>query len=106
MIHYSGTYTDQYQLSMALAYFRKERNQTAIFDYFFRKLPFGGGYAVFAGLDVLLDTLENLKFDENDLEFLRKMISHLISWITWKNSGSTARSTAVAKGTLFFRQAR
>ncbi|MEX0980968.1 MAG: nicotinate phosphoribosyltransferase [Bacteroidales bacterium] len=72
MIHYSGTYTDQYQLSMALAYFRKERNQKAIFDYFFRKLPFGGGYAVFAGLDVLLDTLENLKFDENDLEFLRK----------------------------------
>ncbi len=70
MINYSGTYTDQYQLSMALAYFRKEKRQKAVFDYFFRKLPFEGGYAVFAGLDVLLDTLENLEFDANDLEFL------------------------------------
>ncbi len=73
MIHYTGTYTDQYELSMALVYFKNDTaNEKAVFDYFFRKMPFGGGYAVFAGLDDLLDALQNLVFDDNDIAFLRK----------------------------------
>lgn len=73
MIDYTGTYTDQYELSMALVYFKKSTAQEkAVFDYFFRKLPFNGGYAVFAGLDDLLDVLENLRFDDKDLAFLKK----------------------------------
>lgn len=44
--------------------------ERAVFDYFFRKSPFGGGYAIFAGLEVLLELLENLRFDEAELEFL------------------------------------
>ena len=73
MIDYTGSYTDQYQLSMALVYFRKgNKNKKAVFDYFFRKLPFGGGYAIFAGLDDLLDILEDLKFDDKDISLLRK----------------------------------
>ncbi len=71
MINLTGAYTDQYQLSMALVYFRMGNgNDQAIFDYFFRKLPFEGGYAIFAGLEDLLDTIENLNFDQKDLEFL------------------------------------
>jgi len=73
MINFTATYTDQYQLSMALVYFKQgAAEDRAIFDYFFRKLPFDGGYAVFAGLDDLLDILENLKFDEKDISFLKK----------------------------------
>ena len=72
MINYSATYTDKYQLSMAQVYFLKgQRDTKAIFDYFFRKLPFNGGYAIFAGLDDLLKTLEIFKFDKLDLEFLK-----------------------------------
>ncbi|MFW6310157.1 MAG: nicotinate phosphoribosyltransferase, partial [Prolixibacteraceae bacterium] len=72
MIDFTATYTDQYQLSMALVYFRQGKAEDrAIFDYFFRKLPFDGGYAVYAGLDDLLDILENLRFDEKDISFLR-----------------------------------
>ncbi|MBA2655716.1 MAG: nicotinate phosphoribosyltransferase [Tatlockia sp.] len=71
MINFTGSYTDKYQLSMAQAYFLKgQRDHSAIFDYFFRKLPFGGGYAIFAGLDTLLEILENLRFDKTDLDYL------------------------------------
>jgi nicotinate phosphoribosyltransferase len=73
MIDYTGTYTDQYQLAMAQVYFLKGNyNRPAIFDYFFRKVPFKGGYAVFAGLEDLLDILETLRFDEKDIGFLRQ----------------------------------
>jgi nicotinate phosphoribosyltransferase len=73
MVDYTGSYTDQYQLSMALVYFRNgSENDKVIFDYFFRKLPFEGGYAIFAGLDDLVDILENLTFDDKDISLLRK----------------------------------
>lgn len=73
MIDFTGSYTDQYQLAMALVYFKKDKAQErAVFDYFFRELPFDGGYAIFAGLEDLLDILENLKFEKADLELLDK----------------------------------
>ncbi len=73
MIDFTATYTDQYQLTMAQVYFLKgHKNQRAVFDYFFRKLPFGGGYAVFAGLEDLLDVLVDLRFDKVDLEYLKE----------------------------------
>jgi nicotinate phosphoribosyltransferase len=72
MMDFTATYTDQYQLTMAQVYFLEGRmGERAVFDYFFRKLPFGGGYAVFAGLDDLLDILEGLSFSDQDLAFLR-----------------------------------
>ena len=73
MINYTGTYTDMYELSMAQVYFKKNTaNEKAVFDYFFRKLPFNGGYAVFAGLEDLMHTLENLQFDDKDITFLKR----------------------------------
>ncbi|MEX2569352.1 MAG: nicotinate phosphoribosyltransferase [Cyclobacteriaceae bacterium] len=72
MIDFTATYTDQYQLTMAQAYFlRGRKEEKAIFDYFFRKLPFGGGYAIFAGLETLLDVLEKFHFSKKDLAFLK-----------------------------------
>ncbi|HKK58614.1 MAG TPA: nicotinate phosphoribosyltransferase [Salinivirga sp.] len=73
MLNYSATYTDQYQLTMAEVYFQKNRhNKKAVFDYFFRKPPFNSGYTVFAGLDTLLDILENFRFTQEDIDFLYK----------------------------------
>jgi nicotinate phosphoribosyltransferase len=72
MLNYTATYTDQYQLAMAQVYFKKgQKDHTAIFDYFFRKLPFNGGYAIFAGLQDLLEIIENIKFSDKDLEYLK-----------------------------------
>jgi nicotinate phosphoribosyltransferase len=77
MFNYTATYTDQYQLTMAQAYFLKgQKDNKAVFDYFFRKLPFEGGYAIFAGLEDLLTTLQSLRFDKQDLEFLKEKGFH------------------------------
>lgn len=77
MFDFTGSYTDQYQLTMAQVYFLKGReNSTAIFDYFFRKLPFGSGYAIFAGLTDLLNILENYHFNEQDIHFLKSTGMH------------------------------
>jgi nicotinate phosphoribosyltransferase len=77
MINYTGTYTDKYQLTMSQVYFLKGQKETkAVFDYFFRKLPFNGGYAIFAGLEDLLDTLSILHFDKYDLDYLKELGYH------------------------------
>lgn len=77
MINYTATYTDRYQLTMSQVYFLKGQEKTqAVFDYFFRKLPFSGGYAIFAGLEDLVSALENLRFDKQDLEYLKELGYH------------------------------
>lgn len=73
MLNITATYTDQYQLAMAQVYFQNgQRETTAVFDYFFRKLPFRNGYAIFAGLENLLEILEDLRFSDTDIDFLKK----------------------------------
>ncbi len=73
MNNFSATYTDQYQLAMAQVYFNKgQKDTTAVFDYFFRDLPFDGGYAIFAGLEDLLEIISKLRFSENDIQYLKK----------------------------------
>jgi nicotinate phosphoribosyltransferase len=77
MLDITATYTDQYELTMGQAYFLFGRkDQSAVFDYFFRKIPFDGGYTVFAGLPDLLEILENFLFDKQDLDFLHAQGLH------------------------------
>ncbi|MCD8122980.1 MAG: nicotinate phosphoribosyltransferase [Clostridiales bacterium] len=64
--------TDLYELTMMQGYFKeKDANETVIFDAFFRNNPQGGGYAICAGLDQLIDYIKNLRFDESDIDYLR-----------------------------------
>lgn len=70
--NYPTIYTDFYELTMAQGYFLSGRkSDTATFDYFFRKLPFKGGYAVFAGLSDLLEILKDYQFGSDEIEYLR-----------------------------------
>ncbi|MGY5850652.1 nicotinate phosphoribosyltransferase [Salegentibacter sp. F14] len=72
MIDFTATYTDLYQLSMAQVYFKQgHKNDIAVFDYFFRKNPFNGGYAIFAGLQDVLKIIDELRFSEEDIAYLR-----------------------------------
>lgn len=72
MHNFTATYTDLYQINMGQVYFQQGKHEhEAVFDYFFRKLPFEGGYAIFAGLETLLEILENFQFSKDDLEFLK-----------------------------------
>lgn len=62
---------------MGQAYFLHNRHRlNASFDYFFRKIPFGGGYVVFAGLENLLEIIEQWQFDEYDIDYLHKSGFH------------------------------
>lgn len=70
----TGTYTDLYQLTMAQVYYLTGKsNHEAVFDYFYRKLPFEGGYTVFAGLADLLQILEELHFTKDDIDYLTEI---------------------------------
>ncbi|MDE7397966.1 MAG: nicotinate phosphoribosyltransferase [Oscillospiraceae bacterium] len=63
---------DFYQLTMGNGYFKtRHASRIAYFDVFFRRVPDGGGFAVFAGLEQIIDYIENLRFSEEDIEFLR-----------------------------------
>jgi len=65
--------TDLYQLTMAYGYWKLARaDQQAAFHLFFRRNPFGGGYAVAAGLAHALDFLDGLRFDESDIAYLAR----------------------------------
>ncbi len=73
----TGSYTDLYQLTMGQVYFlRGDKDVSATFDYFFRKLPFSGGFAVFAGLETVMEILEDFRFDAQDLSFLKDQGFH------------------------------
>ncbi|MCU0399529.1 MAG: nicotinate phosphoribosyltransferase [Algoriphagus sp.] len=66
--------TDFYQLTMAYAYWKSGKGeQEAVFNLFFRKNPFEGGFTLAAGLDYVVDFCKNFKFEAEDLTYLREM---------------------------------
>lgn len=62
---------DFYELTMANSYFHHHKNEEAVFDLFFRSVPDDGGYAVMAGLEQAIQYIQELKFDEKDIDYLR-----------------------------------
>ena len=70
-------HTDLYEINMMYTYFKKgisERN--AVFEVYYREEPFGNGYSVFAGLEHVILYLNNLKFKESDLEYLKNEVGY------------------------------
>ncbi len=64
--------TDFYELTMANGYFLNGKGDTITqFDMFFRTVPDNGGFAIMAGVEQLVQYLENLKFTEDDIEYLK-----------------------------------
>lgn len=66
--------TDLYELTMMQGYFRNmDRNETVIFDAFYRSNPNGGGYAISAGLEQLINYIKELHFAPQDIEYLSSL---------------------------------
>ncbi|HHU59328.1 TPA: nicotinate phosphoribosyltransferase [bacterium] len=64
--------TDFYELTMAYSYFKEGKGDViAYFDVFFRRNPDKGGFAVFSGLEQIIDYIINIKFTKEDIDFLR-----------------------------------
>lgn len=66
--------TDLYELTMMQGYFKNENaNQTVIFDMFYRTNPLESGYAVMAGLEQLIQYIKELRFEKEDIDYLRSL---------------------------------
>ncbi len=64
--------TDFYELTMMQGYFKqKDANKTVVFDVFYRNNPFGNGFAICAGLEQVIEYINNLHFDQEDVDYLR-----------------------------------
>lgn len=69
--------TDLYQLTMAYGYFKSGEAETeAVFNLFFRKHPFKGGYTIACGLAYAIDLMRHLRFEETDLEYLSGLVGN------------------------------
>ncbi len=95
--------TDLYQLTMLQGYYEQEMDETAVFEIFVRKLPPGRGFLVAAGLEQLVDFLEQARFSDEDLEWLRASgrfsADFVESLAGWRFTGDL---DAMAEGTVFF----
>jgi nicotinate phosphoribosyltransferase len=91
----SGLYTDMYEIAMTQAYFKHGNyNAPACFDYFFRKLPYEGGYVIFCGLGELLPIIENLHFNKEEIDWLFKegFDKNFLEWLEAFRFKGTIRS--------------
>ncbi|KHF34106.1 Nicotinate phosphoribosyltransferase pncB2 [Paenibacillus sp. P1XP2] len=66
-------HTDKYQINMTQVYWQDGiHDRKAVFEVYFRKIPFQNGYAVFAGLERLVRYLQDFRFSDSDLAFLKE----------------------------------
>lgn len=96
-------HTDLYEINMVQSYWEDGiHNKRAVFEVFFRKMPFGHGYAVFAGLEKVIDYISNFKFTESDLAYLREIgyPEDFLSYLKTVRFTGTLRS--VVEGEIVF----
>lgn len=97
-------HTDLYQINMVEAYWADNMHERkAVFELFFRKLPFGNGYAIFAGLERVLEYLKSFKFSESDLAYLKEEIGFKDDFLDYlKTIKFTGNVYSVVEGELVF----
>ncbi|MDC7227302.1 MAG: nicotinate phosphoribosyltransferase [Spirochaetales bacterium] len=99
----SALITDLYELTMMQGYFYKQNNPDVVFEMFFRRNPFQGGYSVFAGLQDLLQRLESLRFNSEDIEYLRSTGIFRDSFLNYlKDFKFTGDLYAMDEGSIVF----
>ncbi|MEZ4598750.1 MAG: nicotinate phosphoribosyltransferase [Syntrophotaleaceae bacterium] len=101
---YSPLLTDLYELTMLAGYWKNGMHEKqAVFDLFFRKNPFKGGYAVFAGLANALAYLEKLRFSREDLDYLKALNIFTHGFLDYLESFRfSGKIVAPAEGTVVF----
>lgn len=96
--------TDFYELTMAGGYFENGfENKIAYFDMFYRKNPDKGGFAIMAGVEQLIEYLKNLKFTDDDIDYLRSKNIFSEKFLEYiKNFKFSCDVWAVPEGTPIF----
>lgn len=94
---------DFYEMTMSNGYFLKgDKEKKVAFDVFYRRNPDAGGYAVFAGLEQIIEYIENLHFDKSDIEYLRSygLNEQFLEYL--KNFKFTGDLYAFPEGTIMY----
>ena len=97
--------TDLYELTMAQVYFNSnEKDKIAVFDAFFRREPLEAGYGVMAGLDRIIEYIQNLRFTEENIQYLRSLKLFTEEFLEYlANFKFTGDLYAIPDGTPVFR---
>lgn len=96
--------TDLYEITMMQAYFKNNnKNKMAIFDVFYRKNPMDGGYAISAGLEQVIEYINNLHFTEDDINYLASLKIFEDDFLDYlKNFKFTGDIYAIPEGSVMF----
>ncbi|MFW6268634.1 MAG: nicotinate phosphoribosyltransferase [Bacillota bacterium] len=95
---------DFYQLTMAQGYYNKNKREEAVFDLFYRQNPCNNGYAIFAGLNQIIDYVNNYEYSDTDIKYLKKQgfQSDFLDYL--KNFSFTGDIYSVPEGSVIFPQ--
>lgn len=97
-------HTDLYQLNMMKTYWELDRADLhAVFECYFRDMPFKHGYAIFAGLERAINYLDNLTFSDSDIAYLRDTTDYPEEFLTYlKDFKFTCTVRSVVEGEMVF----
>ena len=99
----SPLFTDLYQLTMMNAYLKAGKRETASFELFVRKLPENRNYLVFAGLEDVVELLQNYRFSESDIDYLYSLKLFSDDFLDFlKSFRFTGKLYAMREGEIFF----
>ncbi len=99
----SALFTDFYELTMAQGFWKKNMNHASVFDVFFRRNPFQGGFAVFAGIETLLAHLTTFRFSEEDIAYLDALGKFEKGFLDYlQNFSFTGDVYAMEEGSIVF----
>ena len=95
---------DEYELTMSNLYLLDGlKDQKVAFDVFYRRNPDKGGYAVFAGLEHIISYIENLKFTDEDIEYLKEYGKYSEEFLTYlKDFKFTGDIYSIKEGTVMY----
>ncbi len=95
---------DLYELTMSNGIFDSDmRDEITYFDMFFRRVPDDGGYSIIAGIEQLIEYMNDLRFDDGDIEYLKNLNLFSNDFIEYlRNFKFTCDVWAMPEGTVIF----
>ena len=97
-------HTDAYQINMIYTYWKQGIDQKpVVFEAYFRKMPFNNGYVIFSGLERIVKILNQLKFTDDDIDYLQSLDLYDTEFLTYlKNWHLTATIRSAYEGEVMF----
>lgn len=97
-------HTDAYQINMIYTYWKQGIDQKpVVFEAYFRKMPFNNGYVIFSGLERIVKILNQLKFTDDDIDYLQSLDLYDTEFLTYlKNWHLTATIRSTYEGEVMF----